>query len=317
MPSDTGDSTLSTYTSVQGDNLAVQDWPVASHEGALRGVVLIVHGLGEHAGRYDHVARQLNEWGFAVRGYDHYGHGDSAGVRGTLPHDNRLMEDLADVVDSTRGRMDPDVPLLLLGHSMGGLVAAHYVALMAQTPGMGGAQPKFKLPVNGLILSSPALDAGLSWMQKFLLATLPRVAPNLTVSNGLNSQYLSHDTAVIQAYRSDPLVHDRISGRLARFIANTGPLVVSKATQWQLPTLLMYAGQDKLVNAQGSRAFAQAAPGNVVTSRCFPELYHEMFNEVRRAQVFDELCRWLDLNFKQTPTSRSMMPTEFSPMGAQ
>ncbi len=317
MASDTNDSTLSTYTSVQGDNLAVQDWPVAGHEGALRGVVLIVHGLGEHAGRYDHVARQLNDWGFAVRGYDHYGHGDSAGVRGTLPHDNRLIEDLADVVESTRGRMDADVPLLLLGHSMGGLVAARYVSLMSQTPGMGGASGRFKPPLNGLILSSPALDAGLGLFQKLLLSIVPRVAPNLTLSNGLDSQYISHDAAVIQAYQNDPLVHDRISGRLARFIADTGPAVVARAAQWTLPTLLMYAGQDKLVNPQGSRAFEQAAPRAVVTSKCFPDLYHELFNEVRRAQVFDQLCQWLDLHFKQAPVSRSMMPTEFTPMGSE
>ena len=314
MASDTNDSTLSTYTSLHGDNLAVQDWPVAGHEGALRGVVLIVHGLGEHAGRYDHVARQLNDWGFAVRGYDHYGHGDSAGVRGTLPYDNRLIEDLADVVESTRGRMDVNVPLLLLGHSMGGLIAARYVSLMSLTRGMAGVNARFKPPLNGLILSSPALDAGLGFFQKLLLATVARAAPNLTLRNGLDSQYISHDPAVIAAYQNDPLVHDRISGRLARFIAETGPEVVAQAGQWTLPTLLMYAGQDKLVNARGSKAFEQAAPHSVVTSKCFPNLYHELFNEVHRAQVFEQLCKWLDLHFKHTPASRSMMPTEFSPL---
>ncbi len=91
---------------------------------ALRGVVVLVHGLGEHAGRYDHVARRLNSWGFAVRGYDQYGHGESDGVRGALPVETRLVDDLADVIDSTRARMETGTPLILLGHSMGGLVAA-------------------------------------------------------------------------------------------------------------------------------------------------------------------------------------------------
>ena len=117
------DSTLSTFVAGDGDNLAVQDWPIAQGI-ALRGVVILVHGLGEHAGRYDHVARRLNDWGFAVRGYDQYGHGESGGPRGGLTADDRLLTDLADIIDSTRLRMPKACPLILLGHSMGGLVAA-------------------------------------------------------------------------------------------------------------------------------------------------------------------------------------------------
>src|SRR5215207_9213012 len=122
------DSTLSTFTATDGDNLAVQDWPLP--EGlAIRGVVLLVHGLGEHAGRYERLARRLNRWGFAVRGYDQCGHGESSGVRGALPNDTRLIDDLTDVVDSVRMRMPVGLPLILFGHSMGGLVAGCFVAL--------------------------------------------------------------------------------------------------------------------------------------------------------------------------------------------
>lgn len=276
-------STLSTFTASDGDNLAMQDWPL-NEEQVLRGVVLIVHGLGEHAGRYDHVAKRLNSWGFAVRGYDHYGHGESGGVRGVLPSDTRMVDDLADVVESTHARMDRKTPLIVLGHSMGGLIAARFVALGTR-------------PVNALVLSSPALDAGLSPVQKLLLATLPRFAPNLCVGNGLDANFISHSPATVQAYRDDPLVHDRISGRLARFIAQGGPAVVARAAQWKVPTLLMYAGADKLVNPAGSRAFAAAAPASVVTSRCFDGLYHEIFNETDPEPVFDELKRWLDARF--------------------
>jgi alpha-beta hydrolase superfamily lysophospholipase len=277
------DSTLSTYTASDGDNLAVQDWPLP--EGLpLRGVVILVHGLGEHAGRYDHVARRLNEWGFAVRGYDHYGHGESDGVRGALPTPTRLLDDLADLIDSTRARIGPAVPLLLLGHSMGGLVAASLVAQQLRQ-------------VQGLVLSSPALDPGLGRFQRLLLAVLPRIAPNLTVGNGLDPNYVSHDPAVVRAYQADPRVHDRISARLARFIADGGPWVISQAPQWTLPTLLMYAGADRLVKPAGSRAFAAAAPPGVVTVRCFDNLYHEIFNELDAEPVFAELKRWLDQRF--------------------
>jgi alpha-beta hydrolase superfamily lysophospholipase len=274
------DSTLSTFTASDGDNLAMQDWPLP--EGlAMRGLVVLVHGLGEHAGRYDHVARRLNSWGFAVRGYDHYGHGESSGARGGLPGSTRLVDDLADIIDSTRKRMEPGVPLVVLGHSMGGLVAAALVAL-------GQAR------VDGLVLSSPALDPGLNKFQRFLLATLPRIAPNLAVGNGLDANFISHDAAVVAAYRSDPRVHDRISPRLARFIADTGAEVIAKAPMWKVPTLLMYAGADRLVNPAGSRAFAQAAPADVVASHCFEPLYHEIFNEADSEPVFEMFRQWLD-----------------------
>ncbi|MBK7050889.1 MAG: lysophospholipase [Rhodoferax sp.] len=277
------ETTLSTFVAVDGDNVAIQDWPLDPRK-ALRGVIILVHGLGEHAGRYDHVANKLNSWGFAVRGFDQYGHGESAGPRGGLPTDNRLLVDLTDIVDSTRARMNPKTPLILLGHSMGGLVVARFVALARR-------------PVQGLILSSPVFDPGLSAVQKLLVSVLPKIAPNLRVSNGLDAAFISHDPAVVAAYKKDKMVHDRISARLARFIADGGPTTLALAHHWSVPTLLMFAGQDKLVNPAGSRAFAAAAPNEVVTSRCFETLYHEIFNEANAEPVFAELKNWLDARF--------------------
>ena len=277
------DSTLSTFVALDGDNLAVQDWPLASQQ-VLRGVVLLVHGLGEHAGRYDRLAVQLNDWGFAVRGYDQYGHGESGGPRGGLPTDSRLLDDLADIVDSTRARMGPHTPLILLGHSMGGLVAARFVALGLR-------------PVQALVLSSPALDPGLNAIQKLLLAVLPKIAPNLRIGNGLDASLISHDPAVVAAYQADKLVHDRVSARLARFIADGGPATLAQAASWSVPTLLLYAGADRLVNPAGSRAFAAAAPQTVLSAHCFEALYHEIFNELDAAPVFAELKKWLDARF--------------------
>jgi len=277
-------SNFSPLTAGDGTNLVVVDWPLK--KGPVRGVVLIVHGLGEHAWRYDHVAERLNTWGFAVRAYDQYGHGESMGPRGALPSADRLLSDLAEVVDDTRFRMSESTPLIVIGHSMGGLVAARFVSL-----GMR--------PVQALILSSPALDPGLSAFQKVLLAVLPRIAPNLRVGNGLNPEFISHDPAVVAAYKADPLVHDRISARLAVFIAENGPATIAAAPTWTVPTLLLFAGEDKLVNPVGSRAFTNAAPPQVVSSHCFDGLYHEIFNEAapQRELVFAELKRWLDARF--------------------
>lgn len=277
------ESTLSTFVASDGENIAIQDWPLA-YGRQLRGVVVLVHGLAEHAGRYDHVARRLNDWGFAVRGYDQYGHGESSGVRGGLPNDRRLLDDLADVLDSTRVRMDPATPLILFGHSLGGLVAARFVSLQLR-------------PVSALVLSSPALDPGLSVWQKLLLAVLPRMAPDLSVPNGLDPQRISHDPAVVRAYQQDRLIHNRISGRLARFIVDAGAATLACAPHWQVPTLLLYAGDDHLVSPAGSRAFAAAAPAGVVSAHCFEAAYHEIFNELERELVFEQLKRWLDARF--------------------
>ena len=283
MPEIVSDSTLSTFTASDGDNLAVQDWPLPDGV-AERGQVLLVHGLGEHAGRYEQVAQRLNSWGFAVRGYDQYGHGDSDGVRGALPVMTRLLDDLADMIDSTRRRAEPGTPFILLGHSMGGLVASCLVALR-------------NVPVDALVLSSPVLDPGLSPFQKLLLATVPRVVPNLTVGNGLKIDFISHDPKVVAEYKADRRVHDRVSGRLACFIAGAGPVVLEHAPQWRVPTLLMYAGRDKLVEPRGSQAFAAAAPPSMVTVRCFEDLYHEIFNELDAQPVFDTLQQWLGERF--------------------
>lgn len=277
-----GDTTLTTFTASDGDNLAVQDWHLAE-EVRPRAIVLVVHGLGEHCHRYDAFARRLNGWGFAVRSYDQYGHGDSGGMRGALPQQARLLDDLADLIECTRNRAR-GVPLVLLGHSMGGVVAAGFVA-------------RGLLPVDALVLSSPALATRLSPVQRLLMRVVPRITPNLAVGNGLDPEYLSHDPAVVAAYRGDIRVHDRITGRLARFIADEGERVRDAAPRWTVPTLLLYAGDDRLVDPAGSREFGEKAPAGVVTTRCFPHLWHEIFNERDSDPVYDELRQWLDARF--------------------
>ena len=307
---------LAPFIARDGEILALYDWPLQaspSEKGdqesvSPRGVVLIVHGLGEHALRYNHVAQRLMDWGFVVRGYDQRGHGESSGARGRLPNDTALLDDLAEVVDDTRQRCrlgaasrglgghdaaaQTSLPLILLGHSMGGLVASRFVAEEIR-------------PVEGLVLSSPALNASLGPLQKLLLAVLPKFAPNVCVRNGLNARYISRDAEVVKNYLADRLVHNKISPRLGKFIASSGPAMVKAAARWRVPTLLMYAGRDRLVNPAGSRAFAENAAKSVavqpdtVTAKCFDEHYHEIFNEADAAPVFGLLKTWLSARFQE------------------
>ncbi len=270
---------------ITDDGLALhlRVWP-AGHP--RRGVVVLVHGLGEHIDRYDHVAQRLNGLGFDVVGYDHRGHGRSPGQRGGMPADESLCADLGRVLYAVRESFAG--PLVLIGHSLGGLIAGRFVA--------EGLQPKpaaWWRPVDALVMSSPALDPGTNAVQKLLLAVVAPMLPNLAVSNGLKVDWVSRSPAVVKAYEADALVHDRITGRVGLFVARQGPAVIAAAPRWTTPTLLMWAGADRCVSPAGSAAFAAAAPRQVVTVREWPGLFHEIFNEPEQDDVLQAMADWL------------------------
>lgn len=262
-----------------------------------RGTVLIVHGLGEHIGRYERLAGQLNGWGWHAVGHDQRGHGASGGPRGDVPDEGSLLKDLALVIDALRA--DPVLgagPLVLLGHSMGGYVAARFVAggLAASS---AGQLPAWFRPVDALVLSSPALDPGMSGFQRLQLAIGVALAPHLAVGNGLKPSWISRDQPTVQAYQADPLVHNRITPTLAKAIVDGGALVRQHAPDWIVPTLLLWAGSDRCVAPSGSAEFAEAAPKSLLRAHCFEPLYHEIFNEPEREQVFARLQAWLGDRF--------------------
>lgn len=261
-----------------GDTLLCRHWP-APNQG-ISGVAreprtwLLVHGLGEHSGRYLALAEWLQARGDTVHAYDQRGHGLSSGSRGHIAHPLQLVEHLVEVIEGLA------TPIHLFGHSLGGLVAASAVS-------RGLIQPR------ALVLSSPALALPLRTWQKWAVALLPKLAPNLTLGNGLDAEQLSHDPEVVQAYRADPLVHDRISTRLGQFLATEGERVRAQASNWSLATLLLFAGADRLVDPNGSREFQARAPTQHVRAREFADLRHEIFNELARQDVLTALEDWL------------------------
>ena len=269
-------------TTDDGLALHVREWPAARP--APRGTVWLLHGLGEHIGRHEDVAQELAAAGWRVVGHDQRGHGRSPGARGRLGDRHDLLRDLARVLDATTS----SGPRVLLGHSMGGVTAARFVA-----EGLSEAPAPWYRRVDALVLSSPALAADLNVFQKLQLSLGTALAPGLAASNGLPVDALSRDTRVVEAYQADPLVHDRITPRLARFILDAGEEVLALAPRWATPTLLMWAGSDRCVAPRGSARFAATAPPGVVRSRCFDALFHEIFKEPERADVFAELLRWL------------------------
>jgi alpha-beta hydrolase superfamily lysophospholipase len=283
-PSPTPVPASSSLTTADGLGLHGQAWPLPGRPA--RGSVVIVHGLGEHIARHAALAAQLNAWGWQVAGFDQRGHGRSEGPRGSLANEDDPLRDLAQVIDATRTAWPG--PLVLLGHSMGGLVAARFVA-----EGLQESPASWSRAVDALVLSSPALDPGMNAGQKLLLAVLGRLAPGLAVGNGLEPAWISRDADVVAAYVADPLVHDRVTPRLARFILDGGAFVRGVAPRWAVPTLLLWAGSDRCVAPSGSAAFAAAAPKDVVQAQVFASLSHEIFNEPEKDVVFEALGAWL------------------------
>jgi len=268
---------MASFTLADGRRLCLHEWPRPDAQAG----VLIVHGLGEHAGRYAELARWFNARGYAVRAYDQRGHGRSPGRRGALSCPLELLHDLADVFADTTAALG--APPLLLGHSMGGLVALRAV--------LDG-----RLKPRALVLSSPALRTWSPAWERALAARLARMLPGLPLRSGLPFAALSHDPQVVESYRRDPLRSGWITPRLAHFIFESGPHCIARAARLAVPTLLLVAGADHLVDPGGSRDFAaQARASGQLTVRVFDSLCHELFNEAEpgRSQVLAQLARWL------------------------
>lgn len=272
---------MTVLTTRDGLKLHLQRWPVVDNA---HGMVQIVHGLGEHIGRYETLARQLNAAGWHVAGHDQRGHGRSEGPRGSVPSRHALLADLSAVTDHLRR----DGRHILFGHGLGGLVAARLVAESL----MHRAQ-RWARDVDGLVLSSPALDPGLTLLQRVALRLLNPLVPALRLGRGLKPASACRDPEVVRRCADDPLMHRQVTPRLVRFIVDEGRFVRGRAPRWRTPTLLMWGGADQCVSPQGSAAFAAAAPVAVLTARPFPGLFHEVFNEPERDAVVAELLGWL------------------------
>lgn len=271
-----------TLAATDGTPLFVRDWRLPAGT-APRGGILLLHGLGEHSGRHAHVAQFFNDCGYAVRAYDHRGHGRSGGPRGDVPDSEALVRDAGIVLDDFMRQLEAagisGLPLLF-GHSMGGLFAARLATARLA-------------PLSGLILSSPALALPLSATQKTLLKILSAAAPGLAVPNGLPIHYLAHDPAVAAAYRKDPLVHGKISARLLHSMLEAIDVAQAQAGTLAIPTLMLVAGADRLVDAGGSRAFFPKLAAGIGTWHVYDDFYHEIFNERGAERVFGDVRAWL------------------------
>ncbi|SDP46970.1 lysophospholipase [Ralstonia sp. 25mfcol4.1] len=264
-----------------GTELLLRTWlPDPQHFPDPLGTVLLVHGLAEHGGRYPHVAAALCALGLRVRAYDHRGHGASGGPRMVVPHPDSYLDDLAEIHDAAV-RQWHELPIVL-GHSMGGLVAARFATARVR-------------PIRALVLSSPALALKLSSTMLTLHRVLLALAPRMRVPNPIDAHLLSHDPEVARAYRTDPLVQGTISASVLESFLHGMAQAQADAPRLEASMLMLVGGADRIVDPQGSRAFFDNAPEDLREMAWFESGFHEIFNEAEplRGEVFAALTDWL------------------------
>ncbi len=259
--------------------LFAQAW---TPEGEVKAVLALVHGIGEHSGRYQEVARLLSREGYAMIGFDLRGHGRSEGPRGHFSY-SEALEDVDRLIEEAQ-KLCPEKPIFLYGHSMGGNLVLYY------------AMKRLPTCLRGIISTSPALGTATpvpGW--KITLARVMKsIRPTLTLDNGLDLTAISRNPAVIAAYKSDPLVHPLISTRLGWDLLQSGPWMIEHAAEFPpIPLLIMQGSADRIVDPASTKKFVKSLKGDV-TFQLWTGDYHELHNEPNRDEVFKVLLHWLD-----------------------
>ena len=265
------------WQSRDGLQMYARSW---TPEASPKAVVCLIHGHGEHVNRYNHVGEAFANAGYAIQGYDARGHGQSGGPRGYTPSYETLLNDISDFLADAQKR-HPGLPVFLYGHSMGGNQVMNYTLRNPQG-------------LRGVIVTSP-------WLQLFgkpgpLLAALVKllnvIYPAYTQASGLDQKTISRDPAEVQAYATDPLVHDRITARLFTVMEEHALYALEHAAELKVPMLLMHGSADGLSSVNGSQEFAKKA-GSIVTLRIWDGLYHETHNEPEKADVIRTMTDWV------------------------
>ena len=265
-----------TMTDHAGRHIFTKTWLL---DGTPRANIILVHGIGEYCERYEHVCEFLTGIGCAVYGFDHIGHGKSDGKRGCMSY-----ADAYEIINTIKAQLleqMPEIPVILYGHSMGGGVVLSYG--LSYSEGL-----------KGIIATSPAV--GMANPMKpgvvRMLRVLKKIAPNLTVSNGLPADGISHDRSVVEKYQADPLVHDKVSVTLGLDLMDSGDRVAAWDREYPVPLLVAQGSKDQLVDPVAAENFALHAKGNVTYKR-FEGGYHELHNEPNKQELFDVFASWI------------------------
>ncbi|HEV2148952.1 MAG TPA: alpha/beta hydrolase [Longimicrobiaceae bacterium] len=273
-----GEGSSGTFRGADGLLLHARAWEAAEARAAL----LVSHGLGEHSGRYATLAADLVARGVSVFATDHRGHGRSPGTRGHVRRFAELVDDLEAFRAHVAARLPAGLPVFLLGHSLGGLVAIRHLEEYAEAPFAGAV---LSAPLLGVALRPPAWKVSLA-------GALARIAPSLRLANGIDPADLCSDEAVVAAYRADPLVHPWVTPRLYVEIQAAMRAAVERRGRIRVPLLFVVPGADRIVLSDATETFASDLRGDVEVRR-FAGLRHEALNELERGEVVVGVADWI------------------------
>ena len=273
------------FTSKDGSKMFFKSWlPAVKPEM----VIALVHGLGEHSGRFQHWAEKFCEESIAFAAFDLRGHGLSEGRRGNIPSMDVALSDIGLFLEKVT-TIFSGIPVVLYGHSLGGNLAVNYVIERHSN-------------LAGLVLTSPWLQLSFDVpkYKKILAGLAGSLMPSIIQPNGLDPDYLSRDKMVVQQYQADPLVHDRISAGLFLSASRGGEKAVSLAGNITIPVLIMHGTADGITSPEGSKSFSENS-GKNVTLKLWDGFYHELHSEPEKDDIFYFIAGWLRkiLNYKQ------------------
>ena len=267
-----------TFAGHGGVSIVYDVWRPA---GELRAVVVLAHGYGEHARRYDHVAQRFGAAGFATYALDHRGHGRSGGKRVRVRHMAEFVSDFRELVTIAREE-NPDQKVIVLGHSMGGGIVFAY-----------GVQHGGDYDL--MILSGPAIAAhdGVSKAKAIIGKAIGSLFPDLPIE-AIDADAVSRDPLVVAAYKADPLVcRGKVPAGIGKALLVVGEQMPMLAPGITAPLLVVHGAEDRLVSAEGSRRLVKHVGSHDVELKVYPELFHEVFNEPERDRVLDDVTEWI------------------------
>jgi acylglycerol lipase len=245
-----------------------------------KAIISLVHGAGEHALRYQHLADFFINAGISITSFDLRGHGKSEGLRGHAISYDIICKDIDSIIDKTK-KLSPNSPLFIYGHSLGGELALYYLIHRRQD-------------FQGAIISAPLLRSGTPVPPLKMLAAklMNRVLPTFTLPNGLDQSGLSRDPQVQKLYSKDPLVHDRISARLGMEILDKGIYILNHVQELKIPILLMQGSADRIVDVQKTIELSNKLPPSS-TFILWKNFYHELHNEPEKREVLQYELDWI------------------------
>jgi acylglycerol lipase len=273
----------SSLQSKDGLKLYIQGW---EPDAKPKAVIALIHGVGEHTGRYAPVGKAFTSAGYALTGFDLRGHGKSDGARGHFPSLDAVMQDMDDFFGFLRERY-PNQSFFIYGHSLGSLLTLAYC--LKRNP-----------DVKGVIVSGLALRNALQEQKvKITLAKiLGTIAPTITLRSELDVKALSRDKAVVDAYVNDPLVHDKTSTGFGKSGLGAIDFISANASKVSAPLLVMHGSADQISYVSGSEEFVKKVPGDV-TLKIWGGMYHEIHNEFGKEAVLNYAVQWMDEHLKE------------------